>query len=82
MPNGNISSKRSRAKNSHENKGHFGDLLKRKKTNNAILLLHNTGGIGCITAERSRKTLKIENMKNISITYDLDIVCLTEVNKD
>ena len=57
-------------------------MLKRKKTNSTRILLHNTGGVGFITDERSRETLKMERLKALTIEYQIDLLCLTEINKD
>ena len=46
------------------------------------ILLHNTGGIGFISGERSKETLKMERLKELSINYDIYLLCLTELNKD
>ena len=66
----------------HEDRGHWGDLLKRKKGENMRLLLHNTGGIGFMTEDRSRETLTSEKLRMLCNEYEIDMVCLTEVNKD
>ena len=44
--------------------------------------MHNTGGIGFVTSERKKETLKMERLKKLSIDYNIDLICLTEVNKD
>ena len=66
----------------HDCQGHWGDFLKRKKVNCTRLLLHNTGGIGFISGEKSKESLKMERLKRLAINYDVDLICLTEVNKD
>ena len=45
----------------HEDQDHWGDLLKRKKGDNAQIMFHNTGGDGFMTGERSKEILKSEN---------------------
>ena len=50
--------------------------------NSARILLHNTGGIGFITDERSKDTLNMERLKDLTIKYEVDLICLTEVNRD
>ena len=49
--------------------------------NSTRILLHNTGGIGFITNERSRETLKVERLKALTIKYWIDLLCLTELNR-
>ena len=67
----------------HGRKGHFGHVLQRKKKEHTIrILLQNIGGIGFITEERSKETLKMERLKEVVINHAVDIFCLTEVNKD
>ena len=66
----------------HDEQGHWGDLLKRKKINSTRILLHNTGGIGFISGERSKESLKMERLKSLAINYEIDLICLTEVNRD
>ena len=84
-PTGNTEINISRLKRderNHDLKGHFGDLLKRNSRNVTRILLHNTGGIGFVTSERKKETLKMERLKKLSIDYNIDLICLTEVNKD
>ena len=66
----------------HESIDQWGDLLKRKRKKTTRVLLHNTGGIGFISVQRSRETLKMERLKRLVINYDVDLVCLSEVDKD
>ena len=56
--------------------------MTRKKGKNKRLLLHNTGGIGFVTDSRLRETLKSEKLKTLVNNYDVDVICLTETNKD
>ena len=56
--------------------------MKRNKVNCSRILLLNTGGIGFISEERSKETLKMERLKQITINYNIDLLCLTELNKD
>ena len=63
--------------------GHFGHILQRKKKDNTIrILLQNIGGIGFVSGERSKETLKMERLKELVTGFDVDIFCLSEVNKD
>ena len=57
-------------------------MLKRKNKNSTRILLHNTGGVGFISDERSKDTLKMERLKDLTINYEVDLICLTEVNLD
>lgn len=66
----------------NEDKDYFSDLLANKNGNNKRLILLNTGGIGFVTDRCLRKALKSERLKTICVNYDVDLVCLTETNKD
>ena len=66
----------------HEDRGHWGDLLRRNKGEFVRLLLINTGGIGFMTEARSKETLKSEKLRMLCNEYKIDVVCLTDVNKD
>lgn len=46
------------------------------------VLLHNTTGIGFCTTERSRETQKMEKLRNFVIKHKIDILSLTETNKN
>ena len=45
-------------------------------------LLHNVNGIGFVTGQRSRATVKLEKLKKILIENNFSYAALTEVNKD
>ena len=45
-------------------------------------MIHNTGGIGFVSDERSKQTLKMEKLKKLLLDHKFDLVGLTEVNKD
>ena len=63
--------------------GHFGHILQRKKKDHTIrVLLQNVGGIGFISGQRLKETLKMERLKELVIGFDVDIFCLSEINKD
>lgn len=66
----------------HEDRGHWGDLLKRHKEDNFRLLFLNTGGIEITTEERSKDTLKLEKPRGICNVYNIDMAYLTEISKD
>ena len=66
----------------NHDKGHHGDPLRRKKENCIRILLHNPGGIGFVSNQRSKETLKMEKLKKLILEQNVDITCLTEVNKD
>ena len=66
----------------HENKGRWGNLLKQKEHNCTRILSHNTGGTGFISGERSKESLRMERLKLLCVNYDIDLVCLLEVNRD
>ena len=44
--------------------------------------MQNVGGIGFIANKRSRETLKMEKIKKIVCQNSVDVLALTEVNKD
>ena len=44
--------------------------------------MHNTGGVGFISEDRNLESLKMERLKTLTINYDVDLICLTEVNRD
>ena len=82
MPRNNSNSGQNRGRRNHGKEGHFGDLLKRHKSNCTRVLLQNTGGIGFVSNKRCEETLKMERLKQLVLDYDVDLVCLSEVNKD
>jgi len=77
----NIRPNRRRGRN-HVDKGYHGDTLSRKHKDCVRILLHNPGGIGFVTSQRCKQTLKMEKLKKLVIKNDIDLVGLTEVNKD
>ena len=66
----------------HGRKGIFGDPFLRTKSKSIRILLHNVGGIGFVTGQRSRETLKMEKLKELVCRYGVDLISLSEVNKD
>ena len=47
---------------------HCGHILKRNKTRNTIrVLLNNVGGIGFVSGERSKESLKMERLRKMVI---------------
>ena len=66
----------------HKSSGQWGDLLKHKKGKTTRIILHNTSDIGFVIGKRSKETLKMESLNRLVIDYDIDLVCLSEVNKD
>ena len=66
----------------HGVKGHHGDLLTRNNTDCIRILLHNPGGIGFVSDKRCKQTLKMEKLKKLVIDHNVDLISLTEVNKD
>ena len=44
--------------------------------------MHNSAGIGFKSNARSIATLKMEKLKKFAIEKNVDLVCLTEINKD
>lgn len=49
---------------------------------NVRILLLNTGSIGFMIEERSKESLKSEKLRGLCNAYNIDIVCLKEINKD
>ena len=66
----------------HDNGGIFGDTLVRKSGDNIRILLHNPGGLVFFSVKRCILSLKIVNLKYLTLLHDFDLVGLTEVNKD
>ena len=52
------------------------------KGKNVRILLLNTGGIEFMTKEQSKESLNLEKLRGICNAYQVDIVCLTKINKD
>ena len=46
------------------------------------LLLWNANGIGFVSHERSLESLKMEKLKKLLITHEVDIAGITELNKN
>ena len=65
----------------HREIGHFGDHLRRKPKKTIRLLLQNVGGIGFCSQLRHIETLKMEKLRDLCINQEVDLLCLTEVNK-
>ena len=76
----NLSGRR-RSRN-HGKRGIFGDPLKRTSNNSIRILLHSVGVVGFITGKRCHKTLKIKKLEEFGLKYSVDLMALTEVNKD
>jgi len=71
------------AMDQNHRKGIYGDAITQKKDDDHIrILLQNPGGIGFVTGQRNRESYKIEKLKKFVIDKQVDIVGLTEVNKD
>ena len=70
-----------RAEGIHREIGHFGDHLRRKPQKTIRLLLQNVGGIGFCSQLRHIETLKMEKLRDLCINQEVDLLCLTEVNK-
>ena len=70
-----------RARN-HGGKGIFGDPFLRHKSKSVRILLQNVGGIGFLTSDKDRETMKMEKLKTAVCKFNVDLLCLTEVNKD
>jgi len=63
--------------------GIHGDPIKQRKDEDSIrILLQNSGGIGFVSGQRNRESLKVEKLKQFILSKQVDFVGLTEVNKD
>ena len=86
---GDVSAQRSeeltgqrRSGRKHQEGIHGDPIRQRKDENHVRILLQNPGGIGFVTGRRNRESLKIEKLKKFIIEKEVDMVGLTEVNKD
>ena len=71
------------ARDRKHRKGIHGDAITQKKDDgNVRILLQNPGGIGFVTGQRNRESYKMDKLKKFIIEKQVDIVGLTEVNKD
>jgi hypothetical protein len=77
-PDGN---RRSRPRN-HGDTGHHFDLLKRTNPGCVRILLHNVNGIGFISSDKSKATIKLEKLKKLLLQNNFSYAGITEVNKD
>ena len=73
---------RNRSRKHDKDKGHHGDLLKRKRQDCVRFLCYNPNGIGFVSSERKNETIKMEKLKELRRDYDIDFIGLSEVNKD
>ena len=71
-----------RVRQNHDVNGYAFAKLTPGKKKCIRILLHNTNGIGFVSAARSRQTLKLEKLKNLVLTHSFDFIGLSEVNKD
>ena len=78
----NILPRQHRTPRNHDTNAHFGDHLQQNDTSTIRILLNNPGGIGFIENSRCLQTLKMEKLKKLIIQHNIDIVGLSEVNKD
>ena len=60
----------------------FGNQITHKREGMVRILLHNTTGIGFCTTERSRETQKMEKLRNFVQQHQIDILSLTETNRN
>ena len=66
----------------HGSKGVWGHHFKKIFKDCLRLLCYNTGGIGFLSEERSKETLKMHKLKKLVLENQVDIMSLTELNKD
>ena len=62
--------------------GHHGAIMPKSHPNAVRLVSVNIAGIGFISEERSKMRYKLEKLKNLVIDYDVDLLMLSETNKD
>ena len=72
----------SRRRGNHGEVSHFGDHLRRKHPDHIRILLHNPRGIKFTSDFRSIHSLKAEKLKKLVLLHDIDLVALSEVNRD
>lgn len=53
-----------------------------KKGGNIRMLLHNVRGVGFVSNQRSRETLKMERLKRLTLKHKFDLLCIVQLNKD
>ena len=73
------SRKRSRK---HGCKGVWGHHFRKASQDCLRLLCYNTGGIGFLSEERSKETLKMHKLKKLLLNNQIDLLSTTELNKD
>ena len=76
----NVSAERRRR--NHGRRGIFGNPLQHNHQSTIRILMQNVGGLGFIANKRCHETLKMEKIKEITIKYNVDLLALTETNKD
>ena len=60
----------------------YGNQITHKSEGMVRMLLHNTSGIGFCTTERTKETKKMETLRKFTITHKVDILALTETNRN
>jgi exonuclease III len=71
-----------RQQNGNHLDGIYGDHIKQKKQGMICILFQNPQGIGPLNSNRRYQTSKINNLKDTLLKHDIDILGLSEINKD
>ena len=66
----------------HGCKGVWGHHFRKASQDCLRLLCYNTGGIGFLSEERSKESLKMHKLKKLVLNNQIDLLSLTELNKD
>lgn len=66
----------------HGTKGVWGHHFKKISSDCLRILCYNTGGIGFLSDERTKESLKMHKLKKLVLENQVDIMALTELNKD
>ena len=75
--------RRRRDRNHGRESGIHGNLLKRRKNDCVQLISWNCGGIGFVSDNRCKGTIKLEKfLGELQRDYEVDYICLSELNKD
>ena len=82
-PNG-PSGRRQERRDTAENRlnGIYGDHIKQKRQGMVRILFQNPQGLGSIASGRGGQSLKIRKLRDTLLTHNIDVVGLSEVNKD
>jgi hypothetical protein len=60
----------------------YGDHIKQKRSGMLRILFQNPQGLGRISSDRQEPSLKINKLKEVLLKQHIDVLGLSEVNKD